>query len=88
MSLVRPAISILLLLLTALGLHNVYADHTPVLEQAKSVACKSCNVSLSQLSKSPIKHTYFLATGSGTVVVECQRTYIFVGEYVCHKQAD
>ena len=88
MSLVRPAISILLLLLTVLGLHNVYADHTPVLEQAKSVACQNCEVSLSQLSKSPLKHTYFLATGSGTVVVECQRAYIFVGTYACQKQGN
>ena len=84
---IRPTISVLLLVLTALGLHNVYADHTPVLEKAKAVACSNCkSISLSQLSKSPIKHTYFLVTGGGTVVVECQRPYIFVGEYECEKQ--
>lgn len=85
---IRPLLSVVLLLLTALGLHNVYADHTPVLEKAKATACEQCQTSLSQLSKSPISHTYFLRTPDRTVVVKCQRPYIFMGEYTCKKKED
>ncbi len=85
---IRPLISVILLLLTALGLHNVYADHSPVLEKAKAAACERCRTSLSQLNKSPISHTYLLRTPDGTVTVKCRRPYIFMGEYTCEKQQD
>lgn len=81
----RPLLSALLLILTALGLHNVYADHTLVQEQAKALACDACDPSLSQLGKSPVSHQYFFSTPSGTVLVECRRAYVFVGSYDCKR---
>ncbi len=85
---IRPLISVILLLLTVLGLHNVYADHTAILEKAKAKACDQCQPNLSQLSKSPISHKYFLQTPEGTIVVECSRPYVFFGEYTCDKSAN
>jgi len=82
---IRPILSVLLLVLTALGLHNVYADHTLVEERAKALACDTCTPSLSQLGKSPISHQYFFATPSGTVMVECKRPFIFFGTYECQR---
>lgn len=88
MSFVRPVLSLTLLALTALGLHNVYADNTAVMDLAKGAACDACQATISQVGKSPINHTYIFATGSGTATVKCQRTYIFVGAYSCEKQSD
>lgn len=84
---IRPLLSALLLILTALGLHNVYADHSLVQEQAKALACDNCDPALSQLGKSPIKHQYFFSTPSGTVLVECQRPYVFFGSYECKRSS-
>ena len=82
---IRPLLSALLLILTALGLHNVYADHSLVQEQAKGLACDACQPSLSQLGKSPISHQYFFSTPAGTVMVECKRPFVFVGSYECKR---
>jgi len=82
---VRPLLSVVLLILTALGLHNVYADHSLVQEQAKALACDACEPALSQLGKSPISHQYFFSTPKGTVLVECQRAFVFVGAYECKR---
>ena len=80
---VRPLISLTLLTLTVLGLMNVYADHTEVAEMAKDVACSGCEVRISQVAKTPISHTYHMTTRGKTVVINCQRTAIFFGEYEC-----
>lgn len=82
---IRPTLSVLLLLLTALGLHNVYADHSVVQEQAKALACDNCEAALSQIGKSPISHQYFFSTPAGTVLVECRRPYVFFGGYECQR---
>lgn len=85
-SAIRPLLSVLLLVLTALGLHNVYADHAVVEERAKALACDACNAQISQVGKSPISHQYFFSTPRGTVLVECRRPYVFVGSYECEKK--
>jgi len=82
---IRPLLSALLLILTALGLHNVYGDNTVVQEQARGLACDNCEPALSQLGKSPISHQYFFTTPGGTVMIECQRAFIFVGAYECKR---
>lgn len=84
---VRPALSATLLILTALGLHNVYADHSLVQEQAKGLACEACEPALSQLGKSPLAHQYFFSTPTGTVLVECRRPYVFFGGYECERKS-
>jgi|GEM_PF-1928808 len=84
---IRPLLSALLLILTALGLHNVYADSSLVQERAKMLACDACEPALSQLGKSPISHQYFFSTPSGTVLVECKRPFIFFGGYECQRKS-
>ncbi len=80
----RSAFSLTLIVLSALGLMNVYSDNSEVVAMAGRVACASCQPRLVQAGRSPIAQTLTFQTGPQTlVVVECQRAFYFVGEYSC-----
>jgi hypothetical protein len=80
----RPALSAVLLVLTVLGLVNVYGDHSEVLALAKQVACQGCDARLVELGKTPFSHTYHLQTqGARIEVVTCRRAAIVLGAYSC-----
>lgn len=81
---VRFLISGTLLLLTVLGLMNVYADTAEVEALAKRTACIECDPRLEQVGRTPISHTYhFRGPHSELFVVSCARPLIFVGDYEC-----
>lgn len=92
---IRPLISVLLLTLTVLGLLNVYADNSELQRRAEEVACgpESCSARLVQLERSVLAQTFTFDTrpqdgsgGGSTVVVKCQREFIFAGGYACESQ--
>lgn len=85
---VKPALSISLLVLSALGLVNVYADNAEVAKRAAGAACDGCETHLVQLSRSPVAQTFHfqLVPSREVAVVECSREFVFVGEYACAKR--
>lgn len=91
----RPLLSVLLITLTVLGLLNVYADNSDVQRRAEEVACgpEPCTTRLTQLQRTVLAQTFTFDTrpqdgrgGSSTVVVRCQREFIFAGGYSCESQ--
>lgn len=86
---VRFSISGTLLLLTVLGLMNVYADSSEVEALAKRTACRDCEPRLEQVGRTPISHSYhFRGPRSELFVVSCQRPLIFVGDYECKLEGE
>jgi hypothetical protein len=84
---VRPAVSVLLISLSVLGLMNVYGDNSDVEAMARETACPGCESSLTRLERTPISQTFHFQTDkAGLVVVECQRAGIFLGSFACKKQ--
>jgi hypothetical protein len=74
--------------LTALGLRNVYGDVTAVEREAETVACGEVGCSAQQVEerRSPFSSyfRYQLSRESmRAAAVECQREYIFLGDYQC-----
>jgi hypothetical protein len=93
-SLIRPAVAVVCIGLTALGLSNTYSDNSAEKKLAEQVACeaKACTAKLLSESRSAIGQTFGFqtavlkngrATSSKVVQVECQRAYIFLGDYSC-----
>ena len=82
----RPIISFLLVVLSVLGLMNVYGDNSDVENDARLVACPDCESTLTQVARTPIGQTFHLQTDKELVVVECARAGIFFGDYSCKKQ--
>lgn len=86
---VRPLISVVLIILSVLGLSNVYSDNSDVLAQARDLACESdrCEANLRQEQRTPLSQEFhFSITGGEVVIVECSRSALFVGDYSCKKQ--
>lgn len=80
----RSGFSFLLIVLSVLGLINVYSDNTDVVATAGRVACESCSPTLVQSGRSPIAQTLTFQTGPGKLaVVECKRSFLFFGDYSC-----
>ncbi len=81
----KPTLSITLLVLSGLGLVNVYADNSEVAKLAAGVACADCETHLVQLARSPLSQTfhYQLVPSREVAVIECARAYVFVGDYSC-----
>jgi hypothetical protein len=87
--LVRPIISVVLIVLSVLGLSNVYSDNSDVLGAARGLACETerCEANLRQVQRTPLsQELHFAITGGEVVIVECARSLLFVGEYSCKKQ--
>jgi len=73
-----------LIVLSILGLLNVYSDNSEVIKMASRVACSACEARLIQSGRSPIAQTLTFQTAPATlVVVECKREFIFLGDYAC-----
>lgn len=80
----RSGFSFLLIVLSVLGLINVYSDNSDVVALAGSVACSSCHPTLVQSGRSPVSQTLTFQTGPGKLVlVECKRAFYFFGDYSC-----
>jgi hypothetical protein len=80
----RRLLSLLLIVLSVLGLINVYSDNADVVKLASDKACPGCEPHLVQSGRSPIAQTLtFQIAPAQLVVVECRRAFIFVGEYGC-----
>lgn len=80
----RSAFSLTLIVLSVLGLMNVYSDNSEVVAMAGRVACASCQPRLVQAGRSPIAQTLTFQTGpQNLVVIECKRSLYFLGEYSC-----
>lgn len=83
-AIVRPILSLTLIVLSVLGLINVYADNSDVVAQAARLACEKCEPHLVQSGRSPISQALTFQTGPAALVaVECSRSFIFVGDYQC-----
>lgn len=93
---IRPLISVSLIVLTVLGLNNVYGDNADVQSRAEELACGSaanCSTNLVQLERTVLAQTFtFQVRGSqapgvgSTATVRCQREFIFAGGYSCKSQ--
>jgi hypothetical protein len=81
---IRPIISVTLIVLSVLGLINVYSDNSEVVREASRLACSGCEARLVQSGRSPVSQALTFQTGPGSLVtVECRRGLIFLGEYKC-----
>jgi len=84
---IRPAISFILIALSALGMINVYADNGDVEHLARGAACPDCaegELQLTQASRSPISQSFhFHVPNAAVKVIECKKSALFFGEYTC-----
>jgi len=87
-TLIRPLLSGLLLVLTALGLMNVYSDNADVVKMAEAEACAGCELRTIAVGRSPLEQTFSFQVDQSTQVVSvrCQRSVVLVGSYACSKQ--
>ena len=80
----RSAFSLLLIVLSVLGLINVYSDNTEVVALGARSACDACDATLVQSGRSPVSQSFTFQTGPGKLVlVECKREFYFFGGYTC-----
>lgn len=88
-NLIRPLLSVLLLVLTVLGLYNVYGDNASVVKLAEQTACEDCERNLVQATRSPLAQTFSFQIDKTTTVVavNCQRSLYLVGDYACEVTA-
>jgi hypothetical protein len=94
--LIRPTISILLIVITALGLLNVYGDASEVVALAQKVACHGteCQTRTTRIERTPFSHEYDLAASvpSGkqqttvSSTVRCSRAYVLIGAWACSEK--
>jgi hypothetical protein len=84
---IRPVVTVVLIILSVLGLINVYGDNTDVLAEAHALACPGCEATLRQVERTPISQTFhFMTDKSGMAIVKCSRSAIFLGAYSCEKR--
>jgi hypothetical protein len=66
---------------------NVLSDPAPVSKLAEETACKvkSCSErhGLTKMDRTPLGQTVEFTWRDGTVVVECSRPYLLVGDRAC-----
>jgi len=88
-SLARNALSILLLIATALGLYNVFSDNKDVRANAESLACgkPNCAARLTRESRNPIGQSFEFQVSHSTTPasVDCKLSLFIVGEWRCEK---
>jgi hypothetical protein len=93
-TLLRAAVVVTCLALTALGYRNSNGDNTDAVALATKAACsgEGCSVSLGQQSRSSFggEYSFSVTGGKGDkpgvtrqVVVACQRELIFIGDWKC-----
>jgi hypothetical protein len=89
----RPLVTVFLLVLTALGLINVYGDPSEVVALAQKAACRggTCPTRTTRIERTPFAHEYDLAATiqngkqSETVsaTIRCARSYVLIGDWNC-----
>ncbi|HEY6079032.1 MAG TPA: hypothetical protein VIW29_09530 [Polyangiaceae bacterium] len=92
-TLLRVFIVVSCLAVTALGYRNSNGDNTDAIALATKAACRGddCSASLGQQARSSFGHEYSFAVvtgkgakgGGGTVIVECKRELVFIGDWHC-----
>ncbi len=84
----KNVLSVVAILVTVLAALNVYGDFTEVEALARVQAASDGEKTfLSQVSRSPLSHTYvFAVKGRQTVTISCSKSAILVGDYVCKRQ--
>jgi len=96
-SLLRAVIIVSCLAVTVLGYENASGDNSDVIPIASRAACPTpttCSASLSQSSRSSFGQDYSFQVQDGlgpkastrSVVVECKRALIFLGDWSCHQK--
>ncbi len=88
MPLLRPFLSLALVVGSGLGLYNVYSDNSDVVRTAESIACgaSGCAYKKIQESRSPFSQSFVFQTELQpplTTSVECRRDWLLVGNYHC-----
>jgi hypothetical protein len=83
----RRAVSTLLLVATALGLYNVYADNPEVAQLAAATACgKAGCLRTLRTHRTPMGHDFEFqvsAEPQRVVEVHCARAYVLLGNFAC-----
>lgn len=84
---IRKAVTVLLLVATALALYNVYGDNGEVSRRAESLACgASPCVKLLRAERSPLEQSFTFQTSlvpPRTQAVRCVRSLLLVGSFSC-----
>ena len=90
--LIRPAVSVVIILATALGLYNVYSDNAEVVALAKQVACSDepkCEATMSSQGRHAFAQTFTFRTNlprQSSAEVSCVRSLYLLGAYRCSKK--
>jgi len=87
----RTVLRVLPLLLLACGVagaYNVFADEPQLEAQARARACEqqagaACKARLERLERTPFRQRYVFNRGGSRAQVDCQRSFIFAGDYDC-----
>jgi hypothetical protein len=84
---IKKGLSVLFLIITVLGLYNVYAEDGDTLMLAEGVACepKKC-VRLLERQRTPFGQSFVFQTRLDpprTSQVRCQRAYLLAGAMTC-----
>jgi hypothetical protein len=83
----RRAVSTLLLVATALGLYNVYADNPEVVKLAATTACGAAGcVRTLRTHRTPMGHDFEFQVSvepQRAVEVHCARAYLLLGRFEC-----
>ena len=96
-TLVRPAISVLLIGVTITGFINVFSDNAEVIAMAQTAACgkPNCAYQMTRQARNPIMQSFTFQTvlterrninQQTTVDVDCRRSLWLVGQYSCERQ--
>ncbi len=84
---VRPIVWLVVMVLSVLGMINVYGDNEMVQSSAQESACPGCKATMTRLERTPFAQTFrFQLATSEEVIVSCTREAIFFGDYACEKQ--
>ena len=94
---VRPLITVLLIVVTILGLLNVYGDADEVVALAQKTACRGapCQTRTTRIERTPFAHEYDMAASipagnrANTVstTIRCSRAYVLVGAWSCAEKS-
>jgi hypothetical protein len=71
----------------AAGAYNVFADQPQLEGLARARACgpvgQVCKARLARIERTPFRQRFVYSRGGADVQVDCQRSFIFVGDYDC-----
>jgi hypothetical protein len=84
---IKKGLSVLFLLITVLGLYNVYAEDNDTLAHAEGMACgaKKC-VRLLKRQRTPFGQSFVFQTRLDpprTSQIHCERAYLLAGATTC-----